>query len=313
MVTFEYRFDVLPGKLDEYEKYTQGAGKDIWLKFSGVQAVRVYKSMLGGSSPQRVVQVDLEILAALEKIKPVLNEAKPARNEPAGHQEAGEPGDDGGEGAEYDDGFDPTGVYSARLSLPAPAGAGIRFPDAPRRCSFCSSFSSSRFLSPLISSTLSSSTCTLMSPDFNPGMSIMKTYELGYSFTSAGVAAIALEHDARAPDRAAQADLPGPGHCGTVDGPPDLLDANPQTGEPIQIKAKTVVKFRVAKAAKDAILRERGAEVGRNHEEIERTVTVWLAIRDDETGAESRGIEPGIWTRRVASPALPSSSAGSSR
>jgi DNA-binding protein HU-beta len=28
---------------------------------------------------------------------------------------------------------------------------------------------------------------------------------------------------------------------------------NPQTGEPIQIKAKTVVKFRVAKAAKDTI------------------------------------------------------------
>jgi DNA-binding protein HU-beta len=28
---------------------------------------------------------------------------------------------------------------------------------------------------------------------------------------------------------------------------------NPQTGEPIQIKAKTVVKFRVAKAVKDAI------------------------------------------------------------
>ena len=29
---------------------------------------------------------------------------------------------------------------------------------------------------------------------------------------------------------------------------------NPKTGEPIQIKAKKVVKFRVAKAAKDAIL-----------------------------------------------------------
>ena len=28
---------------------------------------------------------------------------------------------------------------------------------------------------------------------------------------------------------------------------------NPQTGEPIKIKAKTVVKFRVAKAAKDTI------------------------------------------------------------
>src|SRR5512132_2740391 len=68
MITFEYRFDVLPGKLDEYEKYRAGAGKDIWLKFSGVKAVRVYKSMLGGSSPQRVVQIDLESLAALEKI-----------------------------------------------------------------------------------------------------------------------------------------------------------------------------------------------------------------------------------------------------
>ena len=68
MVTFEYRFDVLPGKLDEYEKYTAGPGKDIWLKFKGVQAVRIYKSMLGGSSPQRLVQVDLESLGALEKI-----------------------------------------------------------------------------------------------------------------------------------------------------------------------------------------------------------------------------------------------------
>ncbi|HXN04574.1 MAG TPA: hypothetical protein VN895_07055 [Candidatus Acidoferrum sp.] len=68
MVTFEYRFDVLPGKLNDYEKYVTGAGKDIWLKFSGVKAVRVYKSMLGGSSPQRLVQVELESLAALEKI-----------------------------------------------------------------------------------------------------------------------------------------------------------------------------------------------------------------------------------------------------
>jgi DNA-binding protein HU-beta len=29
---------------------------------------------------------------------------------------------------------------------------------------------------------------------------------------------------------------------------------NPKTGEPIQIPAKRVVKFRIAKAAKDAIL-----------------------------------------------------------
>ena len=32
------------------------------------------------------------------------------------------------------------------------------------------------------------------------------------------------------------------------------LGRNPATGETIQIKAKKVVKFRVAKAAKDAIL-----------------------------------------------------------
>lgn len=68
MVTFEYRFDVLPGKLDAYEKYVAGPGKDIWLKFKGVQAVRIYKSMLGGSSPQRLVQVDLESLGALEEV-----------------------------------------------------------------------------------------------------------------------------------------------------------------------------------------------------------------------------------------------------
>lgn len=68
MITFEYRFDVLPGKLREYEKYTKGPGKDIWLRYKGVKAVRIYKSMLGGSSPQRLVQVDLENLASLEQI-----------------------------------------------------------------------------------------------------------------------------------------------------------------------------------------------------------------------------------------------------
>jgi DNA-binding protein HU-beta len=31
------------------------------------------------------------------------------------------------------------------------------------------------------------------------------------------------------------------------------MGRNPQTGKPIKIKARTVVKFRVAKAAKDAI------------------------------------------------------------
>ena len=32
------------------------------------------------------------------------------------------------------------------------------------------------------------------------------------------------------------------------------MGRNPKTGEPIQIKAKTVLKFRIAKAAKDAVL-----------------------------------------------------------
>lgn len=78
MITFEYRFDVLPGKAKEYEKYVTRAGKDIWLKFPGVRSVRIYKSMLGGSSPQRVVQVELDNLAALEKIfeSPVFKKAK---------------------------------------------------------------------------------------------------------------------------------------------------------------------------------------------------------------------------------------------
>jgi len=68
MITFEYRFDILPGKIAGYEKYLKGAGKNIWSKYKGVKTVRKYKSMLGGSSPQRVVQVDLDSLAALEKI-----------------------------------------------------------------------------------------------------------------------------------------------------------------------------------------------------------------------------------------------------
>ena len=36
------------------------------------------------------------------------------------------------------------------------------------------------------------------------------------------------------------------------------MGRNPQTGEPIKIRAKTVVKFRVAKAAKDAIAPKKG-------------------------------------------------------
>jgi hypothetical protein len=37
MITFEYRFDILPGKADVYEKYVKGAGKNIWSKYRGVR------------------------------------------------------------------------------------------------------------------------------------------------------------------------------------------------------------------------------------------------------------------------------------
>lgn len=68
MIVFEYRFDVLPGKLAEYKRYTNGAGKDLWLKYPGVKNYRKYQSIFGGATPQRVVQVELTSLGALEKI-----------------------------------------------------------------------------------------------------------------------------------------------------------------------------------------------------------------------------------------------------
>lgn len=68
MVIFEYRFDVLPGKLAEYKRYTSGVGKDIWLKYPGVKSFRVHQSIFGGVTPQRIIQVELTSLAALEKI-----------------------------------------------------------------------------------------------------------------------------------------------------------------------------------------------------------------------------------------------------
>ncbi len=47
--------------------------------------------------------------------------------------------------------------------------------------------------------------------------------------------------------------LPGFGKLVLVDRP-ERMGRNPQTGEQIKIPAKKVVKFRIAKAAKDSIL-----------------------------------------------------------
>ena len=63
------------------------------------------------------------------------------------------------------------------------------------------------------------------------------------------------------------------------------MGRNPKTGEAIQIKAKRVVKFRVAKAAKDAILGsevifgfQQGASTCRSAFFISLNRTAWLAI-----------------------------------
>jgi hypothetical protein len=68
MVIFEYRFDILPGKLKEFSEYVETTGRPGWLKFPEVKGFRVYTNLFGVSSPQRVIQVDVENLAGLERI-----------------------------------------------------------------------------------------------------------------------------------------------------------------------------------------------------------------------------------------------------
>ena len=68
MVIFEYRFDVLPGKLWEFAEYVESTGRPAWLRFPEVKGFRVYTNLFGVSSPQRVVQVEVESLADLERI-----------------------------------------------------------------------------------------------------------------------------------------------------------------------------------------------------------------------------------------------------
>ncbi len=68
MIIFEYRFDVLPGKKKEFLEYVEKEGRPAWKKFPEVKAFRVLTNVYGVSSPQRVVQVTLTNMAALEKI-----------------------------------------------------------------------------------------------------------------------------------------------------------------------------------------------------------------------------------------------------
>lgn len=68
MIIFEYRFDVLPGKMKEFLKYVEKEGRPAWKKFKEVRNFRVLTNAYGVSSPQRIVQVTLPDMAALEKI-----------------------------------------------------------------------------------------------------------------------------------------------------------------------------------------------------------------------------------------------------
>lgn len=68
MIVFEYRFDVLPGKMEEFLEYAEETGRKAWKKFPEVEEFRVLTNIYGVSSPQRIVQVTLPDMAALEKI-----------------------------------------------------------------------------------------------------------------------------------------------------------------------------------------------------------------------------------------------------
>ncbi len=68
MIIFEYRFDILPGKMEEFLEYVEREGRPAWKKCKEVQAFRVLTNIYGVSSPQRVVQVTLPDTAALDRI-----------------------------------------------------------------------------------------------------------------------------------------------------------------------------------------------------------------------------------------------------
>jgi hypothetical protein len=68
MIIFEYKFDVVPGKMKEFLEYVEKEGRPAWKKFKEVKDFRVLTNVYGVSSPQRIVQVTLPDMAALEKI-----------------------------------------------------------------------------------------------------------------------------------------------------------------------------------------------------------------------------------------------------
>jgi hypothetical protein len=68
MITFEYRFDMLPGKRQEFLEWAERRSRPVWLRMQGMRGYRAYHNVLAVSTPQRVIQVDVEDLATLERI-----------------------------------------------------------------------------------------------------------------------------------------------------------------------------------------------------------------------------------------------------
>jgi len=67
MITFEYRYDIVPEKREEFLRWARKQAMPIWVKMPEVKGFRVYDEILLGS-PQRIVQIDVEDLGALGRL-----------------------------------------------------------------------------------------------------------------------------------------------------------------------------------------------------------------------------------------------------
>ncbi|MBI3988384.1 MAG: hypothetical protein HY347_02075 [candidate division NC10 bacterium] len=67
MITFEYRYDIIPERREEFLKWAREQAMPIWVKMPEVKGFRVYDEILLGS-PHRIVQIDVEDLGTLGRL-----------------------------------------------------------------------------------------------------------------------------------------------------------------------------------------------------------------------------------------------------
>lgn len=67
MITFEYRYDIIPEKREEFLRWAREQAMPVWVKMPEVKGFRVYDEILLGS-PHRIVQIDVEDLGALGRL-----------------------------------------------------------------------------------------------------------------------------------------------------------------------------------------------------------------------------------------------------